>query len=248
MILKFFMAIVEIKAKIENNKIVPEMSVKKIRDMVMDSKVVVLKQVFNKDELLSFRKKLFDWGKIELPIIPSKQKDQSYLFKNYHRIDNDPAQSVTPHKSHFYNLIQLEMLPDSFSHVAKTFFELMKNFQNELAETNGTFISENSSSFFRPQVIQYPSGGGFFGEHNHPVEPQRIGLIAGLSEYGVDFHKGGTTFVTPEGLEEGELNNDIGDITLFRYDLPHAVSPVDSDKPIDWNSDKGRWTMILPYY
>ena len=67
-------------------------------------------------------------------------------------------------------------------------------------------------------------------------------------EYGVDFHKGGTTFVTPEGLEESELNNDIGDITLFRYDLPHAVSPVDSNEPIDWNSDKGRWTMILPYY
>ena len=248
MISKFFVTIVEINAKIENNKIIPEMSVKKIRDMVMDSKIVVLKQVFKKDELLFFRKKLIDWGKTKPPIVPSKQKDQSYLFKNHHRIDDNPVQSETPHKCHFYNLIQPEMLPDSFSHVVKTFFELMKNFQNELAETNVTFFSENSSSFFRPQVIQYPSGGGFFAEHKHTIEPQRIGLIAGLSKYGVDFQNGGTTFVTPEGLEDSELNNDIGDITLFRIDLLRAVSPVDSDESIDWNSDKGRWTMVLPYY
>ena len=47
-------------------------------------------------------------------------------------------------------------------------------------------------------------------------------------------------------VDAGE--HDIGDITLFRYNSPHAVTEVDPTDELDWNSEKGRWTMILPYY
>ena len=45
-----------------------------------------------------------------------------------------------------------------------------------------------------PQIIQYPAGGGMFGRHQHPLEPQRVGLILGISERGADFKTGATDF------------------------------------------------------
>ena len=38
---------------------------------------------------------------------------------------------------------------------------------------------------------------------------------------------------------------DIGDLILFRYDLPHRVAPCDPREDLIFSS-KGRWTAILP--
>lgn len=173
--------------------------------------------------------------------------DDSYLKNNHHRIDDNPPQSETPHRSHFYNLMRIDLLPKELSIDANKIFSSLRDLQNKVSGTNGDFQSSDNFVRMRPQIIQYPSGGGFFGEHFHPLEPHRIGLITGLSRKGIDYKTGGTTFKTPHGfVDSGE--HDLGDITLFRYNLPHAVTEVDPKDKLDWDSEKGRWTMILPHY
>jgi hypothetical protein len=44
---------------------------------------------------------------------------------------------------------------------------------------------------------------------------------------------------------EGHMN--VGDITLFKYDVTHNVSLVDEDKVLDLSSEKGRCTMVIPF-
>lgn len=241
-----FMLLIELNTTLENGQIIPSKNISDISNDVMDGHIVILKQVFEKDFLLDFRKKFIEWSKSVPPIIPAAEPDNSYLENNHHRIDDNPSQSETPHKSHFYNLMRLDKLPVELSTQATKIFSSLRDLQNKLSETNGNFLPTNGSVFMRPQIIHYPSGGGFFAEHSHPLEPQRIGLITGLSRKGTDYKTGGTTFKTPHGfIDSGE--HDIGDITLFRYTSPHAITEIDPTDELDWNSEKGRWTMVLPY-
>jgi hypothetical protein len=91
--------------------------------------------------------------------------------------------------------------------------------------------------------MHYPSGGGCFGWHQHKLQPTKIGLILALSENGVDFRSGGTQIKTPFGVIDAMPHHDIGDLCLFRYDLPHRVTAVDPDRQRNW--DGGRWTFVV---
>ncbi len=100
---------------------------------------------------------------------------------------------------------------------------------------------------FLPQCIHYPRGGGFFQEHVHDLKPQRIGLVLSGSVYGEDYQIGGGRFHAQDGSwVVTESRHDIGDVTLFRYDLGHDITPVDPEQPLDWSDDSGRWSMVLP--
>ena len=44
------------------------------------------------------------------------------------------------------------------------------------------------------------------------------------------------------------LLHDIGDILLFRYDVIHGIYKVDPEETLNYDSIRGRWTFILPYY
>jgi len=241
------MPLIELKATFENDHIEPSKSISDISHDVMDGNIVILKQAFEKDFLLDFRKKFVKWSKSVPPVIPTNEPDDSYLTNNHHRVDDNPPQSETPHRSHFYNLMRLDKLPTELLIQATKIYSALRDLQNQVSGTNGDFLPTNNPILMRPQVVHYPSGGGFFGEHAHPLKPQSIGLIIGLSRKGIDYKSGGTTFKTPYGFVDSG-NHDIGDITLFRYNLPHAVTVVDPDDKLDWTSEKGRWTMILPYY
>lgn len=138
---------------------------------------------------------------------------------------------------------------------ANEVFSLMLDFQNRLAGTNGVLVEDDQDKadesvlMAHPQIIQYPCGGGFFEEHNHPYLPQRFVLILDLSTRGKDFFTGGTRFWTEEGrlIDVGE-HQSIGNLTVFRYNLSHDVNFVDRDKDLKLKHMSGRWVAILPFY
>lgn len=122
-------------------------------------------------------------------------------------------------------------------------FKKMELLQNECLEVE-KFLNDRVKR--RPQIIHYPQGGGFFDWHKHPRFPTNYGLILNLSKKGRDFEKGGTEFKIETGEKiSTEEYADIGDLILFRYDLPHSVSKCDSDEDLSF-SKKGRWTAVLP--
>ena len=97
----------------------------------------------------------------------------------------------------------------------------------------------------RLKILHYPAGAGFLTEHSHPLAPQRIGLITSLSQIGEDVTTGATCFQTPSGRVDTTNVHDIGDIVIFRYDLPHEVTMVDEHQTLDWNSAAGKWSVVL---
>lgn len=126
-------------------------------------------------------------------------------------------------------------------------FESMRAIYNGLLGTDFVFGESYNGFSFLPQVIQYPRGGGFFQEHFHPINPQKIGLVLAGSEYGKDFKIGGGRFRAPDGAWiTTEGNHQIGDVTLFRFDIGHDITPVDSDERLDWTRADGRWSFVLP--
>jgi hypothetical protein len=118
---------------------------------------------------------------------------------------------------------------------------LMLGLQNGVAKTDYTF----SLTGMRFRVLDYPSGGGFLKRHAHQLEPQRVGLVLSLTRRGKDSHSGGTHFLTPFGQVDVAADHDIGDIILFRFDVPHSVSIVDEGQTLDWNSEAGKWSVVL---
>jgi hypothetical protein len=93
--------------------------------------------------------------------------------------------------------------------------------------------------------VHYPRGGGYFDEHKHKRYPSNYGIIITLSKKGRDFDQGVTSIKYNNKYINLEKNNiTCGDLILFRFDLPHKITPVDPDRYLSFD-EKGRWTLIL---
>jgi hypothetical protein len=154
---------------------------------------------------------------------------------------------LTPKGHRRFNFNRPEELPRDLSEKLLAVYEPLLVFQNRLTQQAATFTNDSQGRRARPQLIQYPRGGGMFGRHLHTLEPQRIGLILGLSQRGVDFQSGGTHFDVEGTDVSSEDAHDIGDMLLFRFDIPHWITPVDMSQPCDFSLASGRWTAVLPY-
>ena len=233
--------VLTIEASFDGTGVTTALPLAEIGDQVMRNGLALLKGAFPAALLQPVLDGVFTWGQKSAP-----QRDQENSF---HRIDERPPQSQCPHTFHAHNFqLRPGRIEAEMDALIRPIFSAMRDLQNSVGGTNAQFEPDAEMRFLHPQVIQYPSGGGFFDEHVHPLEPQRVGLITGLSEKGRDFSKGGTCFRV-DGVEYGfEDTHAMGDIILFRYDIPHWISPIDESESLDWTRKAGRWTMVLPYY
>lgn len=213
-------------------------------DLVMKQGCVVIKRCFPADTLEKVRDAVHAWGASH-PITPP----QTYIDENFHSLESgiSPRQK-TPHVYHAYNFTRPLELPAELKATTLPVFERLRVFQNALTGNAATFEPDQDGRKARPQIIHYPSGGGMFGKHTHPLEPQRVGLILGLSKRGKDYDNGSTHFEMG-GVRSGTDHvHDQGDLILFRFDIPHWISAIDQGEKFDPASPKGRWTAVLPYY
>lgn len=122
-------------------------------------------------------------------------------------------------------------------------FEKLKEFHNKfLAYEN---LNPNEYSIL-DQVIHYPKGGGFFDWHEHPKFPANYGVILNLAKKGRDFNQGQTEIKVNDNIIKIDDFADIGDLTLFRFDLEHRVAPCDENEDLVFSSN-GRWTAALSH-
>jgi hypothetical protein len=188
------------------------------------------------------------WAKIE-PVFDTKGGTVSPKpLQNFNRVDNNPALSKTKHIFHTFNLENVTAIGGVEGAAITRVFEKLVQVDNALMGKRGSLSpAEDGGVNFRPQIIHYPKGGGFFDRHTHPLEPQKIGLIASLTKKGDHFDRGGTLFW--EGNVEFDAGpaQSIGSVTLFRFDLPHAVSECDPGAPMEFGKHSGRWPAVLPY-
>lgn len=229
-----------IEASIEDGAIRSRLQDSEIAALVSAGKIVILKNVFAPERAIELRAAATRWWN-NTAAFPHGQSPSGLPTLNYHRIDDGKIASSLPHVFHQICFNSLETLDEEIREKVGSVVSLMRDLQNRVAGTNFDF----DLSGLRVKVLRYPAGGGYLSEHEHPLEPQRIGLIASLSRIGTDFVSGGTTFRTPFGFVDTNEHHDIGDIIIFRYDLAHAVRPVDQQQQIDWDSDAGKWSVLL---
>jgi hypothetical protein len=225
--------------------IATEPSTEAIRDMVMGGEIVVVKNVFagEAEKLLSLRSLVFEWSQATPPLTEPDPTTNCHCLQA-----GVSRRQRTPHIYHSYNFNRISQLPGELTSRLACYFQALAAFQNSLTGNRARLEVFEDGPALHPQLIQYPRGGGLFGRHIHPLDPQRIGLIVGLSRRGIDFTSGGTGFAVDDVVTDIGPHHDLGDVALFRFDIPHWVRPADVSEKFDWDSEAGRWSMVLPYY
>lgn len=157
----------------------------------------------------------------------------------------------------YFNFTSIDVLPPNVqsNRIIRT-FELSKSVVNKFKSIKNiqklqnkiVKLQKGKKVFKKIQVIHYPKGGGFLAEHRHPRYPTNYGLIITLSEKNKDFKEGVTNFKLGGNLiKMEEFGITAGDLILFKYDLPHSISPCDPRDVLSFDN-KGRWTLVFPVY
>jgi hypothetical protein len=215
-------------------------NVKNISEMISDGKVIIIKEVFDKNLLNSVKSEIFDFGQNN----PENNPKRAAKTVNFHRIDNNHPLMSVKRIAHFFRY--------SYHHQKTTsVFELihpLNILRNAIAGLNKdyTFYSHNEGFLSQPAVLHYPRGGGYMSAHVDPVEPQKVEMVLALSERGVDFQEGGLSIFIDNEWQDVEQFINFGDICMFRPNVPHRVDPIDPNVDLDWNNSAGRWTVFSP--
>jgi hypothetical protein len=219
-------------------RIVPEAPLAELARELEAGRIVILKGALDAAALRRARGEIVGWqapdrGENQLGQARSSRHRYEFapgaarsdVFESYLFAVDDPEDGIGP------------KLRGLFAPVAQLWRELTGGAYDFSPAADGRAV--------RPWAMYYPAGGGRFEWHEHPKAPQQVGLIAAMSEVGTDFRSGGTEFRTPSGVVDTSAAHDIGDLCLFRYDLPHRVTPVDPERERRWDG-AGRWTLVIP--
>ena len=178
-------------------------------------------------------------------IEPFSKTNKNYNYylkkKNFWEYRVLPFTSKTSHLYRIFHInIYHKLFPnDSISNFIKKYVSL----QTEIS--GDSLLNKNIK--INPKIIQYPRGGGFFDWHIHKRYPQNYGLILNLSKKNNDYESGTTKFRIKKKIISFEKIMDQGDLIVFKYNIPHAVSKVDKDHDLTFDN-KGRWTFVMPIY
>jgi hypothetical protein len=236
--------VAEVGARLQGGVIVTDMDRREIAARVMDrGQIVVLKQVFPDAMATAVRTAVADWGRH----VPAAEADD---FRGaYHRKRAMVSRlQQAPHVFHDYNFNALDALEPGLQGALRGLFEPLRELYSDLTGNPVGFGVPDAGPYVHPQLIHYPSGGGFFARHWHNLEPQKLGFIVSLAQRGRDFRNGGTCFEIEGEVVDMEARQGIGDICVWRYDHPHWVTQSDLSDKFDWQSDAGRWVATFAYF
>ena len=232
-----------VHAKNEGNGIeLIDTTPQEIADLIATGQVVIVKGAMTPDRLVALRNELFDWS-LRTPVVT---KDDFRTNRHRHRAQTASALK-TPQVMHDFVFSDMYNMEEPLRGMLLEHFEPLRDFYAKLTGNDVPF-GVHDGPYFHPGIMHYPEGGGFFGNHIHNLEPQKVGVVVSMSQLGVDFESGATMVVVNGEVVNSEGYQDLGDMLLFRYDLEHWVSQSNLRHRFSWESPKGRWTMLLPFY
>lgn len=231
-------------AGLRDGVIQTEMSRDEIVERVMArGQLVLLKDVFPDEMLTAARTAVADWGRETPPV------EVDDFAGNYHRRRAMVSRlQQAPHVFHDYNFNRLDLAPDPLRERLSGLFEPLRELYNALTGYDVRFEIPEAGPYVHPQLIHYPSGGGFFARHWHNLTPQKLGFIVSLARRGRDYRNGGTCFEIDGETVDMEPLHEIGDLLVWRYDHHHWVTQSDLADKFDWDSDAGRWVATFAYF
>ena len=169
-----------------------------------------------------------------------KLPSQKYIDGNRFSFDVFPMNTKT---NRVYRNISINTSSKMISTNTLNILKKLSSFQQKYVSIKSKITNKMKHQC---HIFHYPIGGGFFDWHEHARFPVNYGLIFNLSQKGKHFLNGGTEIISGSNkLIKIENYSDVGDLILFKYDLKHRVSPIDSSKDLTFTKT-GRWTIILP--
>jgi len=236
--------VVEVAAGLAEGAVTAELERAAIRRRVMDQReILLLKGVFPDEMLTALRSAVAEWGRET----PAAEADD--FAGNYHRRRAMVSRlQQAPHVFHDYNFNDLGAAPADLQARLLDLFKPLRGLYRDLTGVQTAFAPSRTGPYVHPQIIHYPSGGGFFGRHWHNLEPQQLGFIVSLSKPGRDYRNGGTCFEIDGEIVDLEGRQDVGDICVWRYDHQHWVTQSDLKDKFDWESEAGRWVATYAYF
>lgn len=236
--------IVEVGAHLRDGAIATDLGLDEIADRVMErGQIVILKGAFPEDLLAAVRSAVWDWAQ---GVEPAAADDFRGAYHRRRAMVSRLQQS--PHVFHDYNFNGLAGIAPELETRLRALFEPLNGLYAGLTGIDAGFQVPAHGPYVHPQLIQYPSGGGFFARHWHNLLPQKIGFIVSLSKHGRDYRNGGAVFEIEGEVVDMERRHDLGDICVWRYDHHHWVTQSDLQDKFDWNSDGGRWVATFAYF
>ncbi|WP_353572940.1 hypothetical protein [Candidatus Albibeggiatoa sp. nov. BB20] len=234
---KYDNGLVILDSHINNQSLIPEISIAEMTQLIEAGHIVVLEKVFDEEKLLTVRQAVSDWADNE-PEFPIT-KSASIPDLNYHRKDCVSDSKYIKRLLHQYGFADLDCLDNELKQQLDSVIQPLLSLQNQLANTKYDLSMPNC----RFKFYKHCSGGGYFQKHTHPYIPQKVVFFLSLSRFGQDFNQGHVMFDTPFGSLEVDELFEIGNVIYFKYDLPHGVAAIDQQSTLDWSSDKGLWVM-----
>ena len=216
--------------------------------------VGLIKEFINSDFCYATLKEIIGFSILNSPIndkfLPSR------FNSNFWSMDILPRGVETKRIFRTFIFGRLNDQNHNLNYVA-SLFNKINNFHDEVILSS--FNKEDKQEIFEkykysPQIIHYPTGGGHFDWHNHPLYPETYGICICLSKTNVDesrirdfgcMGKGQMLFKGKDKIFSGEGQIDIGDMVIFKYDLPHCVTPCDHLQDLTIG-DCGHWMAISP--
>ncbi len=236
--------IIAVNAEFVNGEIKTEIPYEEVMRLVNEPNIVIIKTNIPETTLNQVIDGTLAWAK-DVPLAEAPDPFDNNQHK--HRLHIAKIQQA-PQLFHDHTFDAILDLDAEFQQTLLTVFDPIRKFWNGMTGNDEAFGIRKGQPYFHPQVTHYPMGGSFFGRHWHPRYPQQVGMILALNKYGRDYHSGGTGYVINDTIVETEGFQDVGDMILFRYDLPHWVSPSSFADRFSWDDPRGRWVAILPFY
>ncbi len=236
--------LIKVDAEFKNGQIIPEIPFDEVMRLVNEPNIVIIKTGLPETTLRAVIETTRAWA---ATVPPAESPDTFDNNQHKQRLHIAKIQQA-PQLFHDHTFDAMLDLGESTKQTLLGVFTPMRQFWNSLTGNNEEYGIRKGQPYFHPQVTHYPLGGSFFGRHWHPLNPQKVGTILALNQYGKDYNSGGTGYVINDHIVETEGFQDVGDLILFRYDLPHWVSPSSFADRFSWDDPAGRWVAILPFY
>ncbi len=208
---------------------------------ILDENIIIFRGAFGADDMLALRRLAVDWAAVTAPFPAGRSASLPGI--NFHRRDDRSTPSSIPHIFHQFGFGAPALLPSPLKERVERISALLLDLQNRLA---GTSFPPGCPEF-RTKVIRHPRGGGHLVPHRHPFLPQKISLFLNLSQPGSDYASGGARFRCHGQWIDTSWAFRIGDVLAWRYDLIHAVAPVDGAAELSWEGDDGFWIYAVEY-
>lgn len=227
--------------------------IKQSKLKLKSNKFCIIKDFLNKKD----SKKLIRLLKVNFKLRKDIRISGPFIYgqKDYKRLDIGDSY-VNPKFLRFVSFFQ-------WNKDNKKLFKLINpilNFRNKLCDIkqNEDFTYKIKSQKSKKYVycdlvrmIQYPSGGGFLGEHKDKSKyfPKNIlNVLVPLSSKRnktnkASFNTGGLYYVSNNKKINIEKYIDVGDLIIHNQDVMHGVNSIDPDKSLDLINFTGRTTL-----